>query len=66
MATKEQEREAAEILALPKDIVGIKGRRYVVAEILNTNLLTKEARVVYEQLYSETGKALERAARTEK
>ena len=66
MPTKEQEREAAEILALPKDIESIRERRREVAGILNTNLLTKEARGAYEQLYSETGKALERAARSEK
>ncbi len=66
MATKEQEREAAEILALPKDIESIRERRYVVKDILNTFMLTPEARAAYEQLYGETGKALERAARSEK
>ncbi len=66
MSTKEELREAAEVLAMPKDIESIRDRRYVVKDVLNTNLLTKEARTAYEQLYSETGKALERAARTEK
>lgn len=66
MATKEELREAAEVLAMPKDIDAIRERRYVVKDVLNTNLLTKEARAAYEQLYGETGKALERAARAEK
>ena len=66
MPTKEQEREAAEILAMPKDVDAIRERRLEVKDILNTFLLSKEARAAYEQLYSETGKALERAARTEK
>ncbi len=66
MPTKEELREAAEVLAMPKDIESIRERRLVVKDILNTNLLAKESRAAYEQLYSETGKALERAARTEK
>lgn len=66
MPTKEEIREATELLALPKDVESIRERRYVVKDVLNTNLLTKEARAAYEQLYVETGKALERAARVEK
>ncbi len=66
MPTKAELQEANEILAMPTNLAAIRERRYVVKDILNTTLLAKEARAAYEQLYAETGKALERAARSEK
>lgn len=66
MPTKVELQVASELLAMPKDVESIRERRLVVKDILNTNLLAKESREAYEQLYVETGKALERAARSEK
>ncbi len=62
MPTKDQERIAREFLELPKGLDAMRERRYEVKDILNTNLLSKEARVAYEAHYDELGKQLEKAA----
>ena len=64
MPTKAQERPAAEVLKPPsaKDLEAIRERRLIVKDILNTNLLSPEARKEYEALYAETGRILEEAA----
>ncbi len=64
MPTKAQERAADEVLKLPdaKDLDAIRERRRQIAEILNTNLLSKEGREAYEASYAETGAILEKAA----
>ena len=63
MPTKMEERAAAEVLAMPEDLESIRERRYVVKDILNTALLSPEARTAYEQLYAKTGRALEKAVK---
>ena len=62
--TKAQKKAAAEVLEQPKakDIEAVRERRLVVKDILNTNLLSPEARKEYEELYAETGRILEEAA----
>jgi len=64
MPTKAQERTAEEVLSAPsaKDLLAVAARRYEVKDILNTNLLTLEARKAYEELYAELGAILEKAA----
>lgn len=65
MPTKGETAEALEILKAPsaKDLEAVRERRGEVKDILNTNLLSPEARTAYEQLYAETGEILERAAK---
>lgn len=63
MPTQMEQRAAAEILKVPsaKDLDAVRDRRYEVKDILNTNLLGKEARSAYEKLYAELGRILEEA-----
>jgi len=63
-STKAQVAEAKEVLAPPpaKDLEAVRSRRYEVKDILNTNLLSLEARKEYEDLYAELGDILEKAA----
>ncbi len=61
-ATRAQKAEAEEILQLPKNLAAARERRYEVKDILNTNLLSPEARVAYEKHYAEIGDVLEKAA----
>ncbi len=63
MPTKTEERAAAEVLAVPKDLDAIRERRYEVKDILNTNLLAPYTRQAYERLYDELGKLLEKAVK---
>jgi hypothetical protein len=60
MPTKLEEAAALDVLRVPKaaDLEAVRFRRYQVKDILNTNLLGKEARVAYERLYAELGKIL--------
>lgn len=62
--TKAQKSSAEEVLKLPdaKDLAAIRDRRKAIADILNTNLLSKEGREAYEASYAETGKILLKAA----
>ncbi len=62
--TKAQQRAAAEVLEIPKGLEALRERRYEVKDILNTNLLSKEARAAYEAHYDEIGKQLEKAVKT--
>jgi hypothetical protein len=63
MPTKAEERAAAEVLAVPKDLDAVRDRRYEVKDILNTNLLAPDSRQAYERLYDELGKLLEKAVK---
>jgi hypothetical protein len=45
------------------DLDEVRERRYVLKDILNTNLLSPEARKVFEKEYAETGSLLEQAAK---
>jgi hypothetical protein len=44
------------------DLDEVRNRRYVLKDILNTNLLSPEARKRFESEYAETGSVLEQAA----
>jgi len=63
MPTKAEEKAAAEILKPPavKDLEAVRVRRLEVKDILNTNLLSPEARKSYEELYAELGAILLKA-----
>jgi hypothetical protein len=65
MPTKMEQAAAMDVLRLPavKDLDAVRERRYQVKDILNTNLLGKEARQSYERLYADLGDILERAAK---
>ncbi len=67
MPTKAEQQAAAEIFKLPsaKDLEAVRARRLEVKDILNTNLLSVEARKGYEQLYAETGAILEKAVKAD-
>jgi hypothetical protein len=61
--TKAEVRAAQEVLQPPsaKDLAAVRERRYQVKDVLNTNLLGKEAREQYEKLYEDLGAALLKA-----
>ena len=47
------------------DLEAVRERRYVLKDILNTNLLSPEARKEFEREYEETGKQLAEAAKAD-
>jgi hypothetical protein len=64
MPTKLETAAAFDVLRVPKvsDLAAVRERRYEVKDVLNTNLLGKEARTAYEKLYAELGQILTEAA----
>ncbi|MFI5269174.1 MAG: hypothetical protein ACHQ7M_17505 [Chloroflexota bacterium] len=63
MATKLEVEAAQDILRLPsaKDLEAVRERRLVLKDILNTNLLSPEARRQYDAAYAESGRILSEA-----